>query len=207
MTYAVFDLGACVYWLLPTAPPWWASERVEAHTIPPIAGASPSPTATHERDADRACVEGVRGGAGPGSGTEGPGDGSRAAPGDVTDSPVVRRMMVEYGEEFWKERWGPLFGTLEGNPLAAMPSIHVASSAIAAALLWEVGPVEGALATSYTVALALALVYLGEHYVVDLLAGVALTGAVYRVSPSATPLLQRVGRAIARLEARAHAEV
>ena len=25
MTYAVFDIGASVYWLAPTAPPWYAA--------------------------------------------------------------------------------------------------------------------------------------------------------------------------------------
>ena len=25
MTYAVFDIGAMVYWILPTAPPWYAA--------------------------------------------------------------------------------------------------------------------------------------------------------------------------------------
>jgi membrane-associated phospholipid phosphatase len=118
---------------------------------------------------------------------------------------LVRRMMVEYGEGFWKEGWGPLFSALGGNPLAAMPSIHVASSTMAALLLYEVGPVEGTLAWSYAVALAFALVYLGEHYVVDLLGGIALTGAVYRFGPRAAPLLERGARAIARLEASAHA--
>ena len=36
MTYAVFDLGACVYWLAPTAPPWYAaSRRAGAMTVRP----------------------------------------------------------------------------------------------------------------------------------------------------------------------------
>ena len=26
LTYAVFDIGASVYWLAPTAPPWYAAE-------------------------------------------------------------------------------------------------------------------------------------------------------------------------------------
>ena len=30
MTYAVFDIGAIVYWLAPTAPPWWAAGRPSA---------------------------------------------------------------------------------------------------------------------------------------------------------------------------------
>ena len=30
MTYAVFDIGASVYWLAPTAPPWYAAARAPA---------------------------------------------------------------------------------------------------------------------------------------------------------------------------------
>ena len=32
MTYAVFDLGASVYWLAPTAPPWYAASMAGAKT-------------------------------------------------------------------------------------------------------------------------------------------------------------------------------
>jgi membrane-associated phospholipid phosphatase len=117
---------------------------------------------------------------------------------------AVRRMMVEYGEFFWKDGWGPLYSVLGGNPLAAMPSQHFATSMMAAQLLAETGPVAGALGWGYTATLGFALVYLGEHYVVDLLAGAALASAVRRAAPRATPVLGRVGRAIATLEAVAH---
>jgi membrane-associated phospholipid phosphatase len=153
MTYAVFDLGASVYWLLPTAPPWYAAEMA----------------------AER---------------------GEQA--------PAVRRMMVEYGELFWKDGWGSLYSVFGGNPLAAMPSLHFATSVMAALLLAEVGPVAGALGSAYAATLGFALVYLGEHYAVDLLAGAALTIAVRRLGPRAEPAFARIGRAVAALEELAH---
>ena len=153
MTYAVFDSGASFYWLLPTAPPWYASSVAR-----------------------------------------------RGADGE----PPVRRMMVEYGEHFWRDGWGSLYSVFGGNPLAAMPSLHFATSVMAALLLFEVGPVAGALGLLYTATLGFALVYLGEHYLVDLLAGAALTGAVRRLEPYAGPSLVRAGRAVAALEAIAH---
>ena len=116
----------------------------------------------------------------------------------------LRRMMVEYGEHFWRDGWGPLYSVLGGNPLAAMPSLHFATSLMAALLLAETGPVAGALGFAYTATLSFALVYLGEHYVVDLLGGAALTAAVHRLGPRAAPALSRFGRAIAALEACAH---
>ena len=92
--------------------------------------------------------------------------------------------MVEYGEFFWKDGWGPLYSVLGGNPLAAMPSLHFATSMMAAQLLAETGPLAGALGWGYTATLGFALVYLGEHYVVDLLAGAALTTAMRRSRPA-----------------------
>jgi membrane-associated phospholipid phosphatase len=132
--------------------------------------------------------------------------GAEGAPGvrDANGSLAVRRMMVEYGEHFWRDGWGPLYSVLGGNPLAAMPSLHFATSLMAALLLAEVGPLAGALGFSYALTLGFALVYLGEHYVVDLLAGAALTGAVRRLGPRTGPLANRLGRAVGTLEAIAH---
>jgi len=128
-----------------------------------------------------------------------------AAHGHMEDfaTPRVRRMMMEYGEQFWRERWTSLYDLFGGNPLAAMPSLHFATSVMAAHLLGEVGPLAGALGWSYALTLGLALVYLGEHYVVDLLAGLALTEAVRAQGPRAAPLLRRVSHGLQALEARA----
>ena len=58
-------------------------------------------------------------------------------------TPELRRMMVEYGEQFWKQGWAPLYGVLGGNPLAAMPSLHFATSVTAAHVLSDTGPRRG----------------------------------------------------------------
>jgi membrane-associated phospholipid phosphatase len=118
---------------------------------------------------------------------------------------AMRRMMVEHGQDFWKDGWGPLYGVLGGNPLAAMPSLHFATSLMAAHLLTDAGRVEGALGWGYALTLGFALVYLGEHYLVDLLAGAALTEGVRRAAPHVAPALLPVGRALQGLESRARA--
>jgi membrane-associated phospholipid phosphatase len=153
MTYAVFNIGAGIYWLVPTAPPWYAAEL----------------------------------------------DGERLA-----QPPAVRRMMVEYGEFFWRDGWGSLYSVFGGNPLAAMPSLHFATTVMAALLLAEAGPAAGAVGFSYAATLGFALVYLGEHYLVDLVAGTALTMAVRRWGPRAGPAINGFGRAVAALEEMAH---
>ncbi|MDX6665281.1 MAG: hypothetical protein QOG68_1487 [Solirubrobacteraceae bacterium] len=150
LIYAVFDVGVIAYWVVPTAPPWYA--------------------ALHGR-----C------------------------------DPELRRMMVEHGEAFWKDRWAPMYGFLGGNPLAAMPSLHFATSVMSARVLSDQGRLQGALGWSYALTLGIALVHLGEHYVTDLLAGLALAEAVRRSEPRFTPFARAVSRSLQALEARAHA--
>jgi membrane-associated phospholipid phosphatase len=146
-TAAVFDLGLVFYWVVPTAPPWWAGANGRM--------------------------------------------------------PHVRRIMVETGEHFWGRLWRPLYDFLGGNPFAAMPSLHFATSVMAAHVLSDVGPVQGAIGWGYATALGFALVYLGEHYVVDLAAGLALAETVRQLGPRAQPLLERAARTMQRLEPRA----
>jgi membrane-associated phospholipid phosphatase len=119
------------------------------------------------------------------------------------DMPALRRVMYEHGEQFWEDGWQPLYDFLGGNPLAAMPSLHFATSVMAAHLLSEVGRPAAVVGWSYAITLCLALVYLGEHYVIDLVAGLALTEGIRRAAAPVTPLTVRVSRCVQVLEARA----
>jgi membrane-associated phospholipid phosphatase len=118
-------------------------------------------------------------------------------------TPELRRMMVEYGEQFWKRGWAPLYGVLGGNPLAAMPSLHFATSVTAAHVLSDTGRGAGALGWAYAGTLGVALVYLGEHYVLDLLAGLALAEGIRVSTPAVAPATRRLSRILQRLEAKA----
>lgn len=144
---AVYDLGAIVYWLVPTAPPWWAAQEGRM--------------------------------------------------------PVVRRIMLEAGERTWGSAWKSLYGFLGGNPVAAMPSLHFATSVMAAKRYAETGPVAGTLGWAYALTLGYGLVYLGEHYVTDLIAGYALAEAIDQLRPAAAPLLTRCADGVKALERRA----
>jgi hypothetical protein len=117
---------------------------------------------------------------------------------------VVRRMMIEYGEQFWEDRWEALYDVLGGNPLAAMPSLHFATSLMAAHLLADVDPVAGAVGTTYAALLGIALVWLGEHYAVDLLAGAVLTESVRHAAPRLAPAARRFSSLVQALEALAN---
>jgi membrane-associated phospholipid phosphatase len=142
---AVFDTGCAVYFAVPTAPPWWASEQ------------------------------GMTG-------------------------EEVRRIMVEVGEETWGSAWPRMYDALGGNPWAAMPSLHFATSLVVAAELGEAGKIAGAFGWAYALTLGFALVYLGEHYVTDLAAGAALVVAVREGEELAEPLVIGVNRRLQRFE-------
>ena len=160
--YAVFDLGAVVYWAVPTAPPWWAAAH--GHVEPLDQRIEVGPFGRRE---------------------------------DQTDATLpLRRMMLEYGESFWGSRWNQLYDALGGNPLAAMPSLHFATSMMAARLLSEVGPVSGAIGWAYAGTLGVALVYLGEHYAIDVIAGAALAETVNRGSRPLSPAARLLARSL-----------
>jgi hypothetical protein len=81
-----------------------------------------------------------------------------------------------------------------------MPSLHFATSLMAAIHLAEAGPAPGAVGWAYAGTLAFALVYLGEHYVTDLVAGAALVALVRRGEPLAEPVVEAVNSVLRRLE-------
>jgi membrane-associated phospholipid phosphatase len=112
----------------------------------------------------------------------------------------VRRIMVEVGEPTWGKAWPRMYETLGGNPWAAMPSLHFATSLSAALSLAETGRAEGALGWGYALTLGFALVYLGEHYVTDLAAGALLVVAVRRGEPLAEPLVKGINSGLQSLE-------
>ncbi|HET8863608.1 MAG TPA: phosphatase PAP2 family protein, partial [Solirubrobacterales bacterium] len=112
----------------------------------------------------------------------------------------VRRIMVEVGEETWKSAWPAMYGALGGNPWAAMPSLHFATSVSAAISLAETGRGPGVAGWGYALTLGFGLVYLGEHYVTDLLAGGALVAAVQRGESLGEPAVEAVNRRLQGLE-------
>ena len=59
------------------------------------------------------------------------------------------------------------------NPTAAMPSVHTAITAALAFFLFRVSRWAGLVGVLYTTVMGLALIYLGEHFALDVLAGVA----------------------------------
>ncbi|MGE5408625.1 MAG: phosphatase PAP2 family protein [Syntrophothermus sp.] len=118
----------------------------------------------------------------------------------ATGGEEVRRIMIGVGEETWRSAWPRMYGALGGNPWAAMPSLHFATSLAVGLSLAEASRFEGAVGLAYAAKLGFALVYLGEHYVSDLIAGAALVAFVRRAEPRLGPLAARSGEVLARFE-------
>ncbi|MGH8542917.1 MAG: phosphatase PAP2 family protein, partial [Gammaproteobacteria bacterium] len=68
------------------------------------------------------------------------------------------------------------------NSVAAMPSLHQAIAMLIALAASRVHPIIAVAGWLYAVSMGIALVYTGEHYVVDLLAGAALAWGAWRVA-------------------------
>ena len=69
---------------------------------------------------------------------------------------------------------GNYYTMVDQNLTAAMPSIHQAIVALLGCVVWEFGLWGKVTALSYNLLMLIALVYLGEHFVVDSLAGILI---------------------------------
>jgi membrane-associated phospholipid phosphatase len=107
---------------------------------------------------------------------------------------ITRGIYTRYAEE--------LYGSVDTNPVAAMPSLHVAFPFLCALIGWRAyGRRIAAALSVYALIVMFVVVYLGEHYAVDVIAGVVVAmlaaGAARRMprlplSPRATVLASAV---------------
>jgi membrane-associated phospholipid phosphatase len=112
------------------------------------------------------------------------------------EQPNVFRVMDFVGGQVDPETYKEFYASLgEPNSVAAMPSIH--EGAIFAMFLWAFTYMRrlSPLFLAYALLTGISLVFLGEHYVIDLLVGVAAASlcwyAVVRYSPDPGPAPSR----------------
>jgi membrane-associated phospholipid phosphatase len=122
---STYIAGLLVYFVLPTEPPWLASEDGHVGTV----------------------------------------------------APVIREAMADANGQAYDQG----HETAGGNEVAAMPSLHMAITTAIVFLAWRVRRLLGVIASVYAAAMGFTLVYAGEHYTVDLLAGIALATAVWLI--------------------------
>lgn len=93
--------------------------------------------------------------------------------GKVPGPMVVHKILNETVEKFWGPNYfvSPLYAHLNPNQFAAFPSLHAAFPALAAVYAWRRYRALAVGLILWTAGVLLSIVYLGEHYVVDALAG------------------------------------
>lgn len=119
----LLSVGLCIYFLIPSNPPWLAPEPIN----------SPS-------------------------------------------APVVYRVMESVGKSLGGGIYNAGYRVIgESNPIAAMPSIHMAITFLLVFPAYHAGRRWFILASAYSAAMAFSLIYLGEHFFVDVVAGMLIT--------------------------------
>ena len=90
------------------------------------------------------------------------------------------KVVTEVGSEWNVNLYAKLESQIRSsNPVAAMPSLHMAVSFAVLLIAFRANWLLGIMALAYNAAMAFSLVYLGEHYLVDILAGIGMTVTVY----------------------------
>jgi membrane-associated phospholipid phosphatase len=100
--------------------------------------------------------------------------------GDVQRLP--RYVLGELGVQFGYATDGEQGYGFEPNPLASMPSIHLGATVLIGAIAWQSRSSWRWMACAYAVAMGIALVASGEHYVLDVLAGALLAMAAWALA-------------------------
>jgi membrane-associated phospholipid phosphatase len=97
---------------------------------------------------------------------------------------IINETVTKWGVGYYVS---PIYHSLNPNKFAAFPSLHAAYPALGAIFAWRRYPWLAAGLVAWTALVWYGIVYLGEHYVVDALAGLALalaaTAAVAWLAP------------------------
>ena len=116
--------------------------------------------------------------------------------------PAVARISTRGWEVIGLHGAGNLLNAAQldaANPIAAMPSLHTAFATMAVAVFlphvsWKVKP----LLLAYPAAMALTLIYSGEHWFIDVIAGIAyvvmVLAVAVAVAAGAESLVRRAGQ-------------
>jgi membrane-associated phospholipid phosphatase len=84
-----------------------------------------------------------------------------------------------------------IWNEASGNPVAAMPSLHAAYPWMTMLFAVKYFGKRGLIFIPYNAALWFAVIYLGEHYVIDILAGIMLATVTFTVMQFVWPWLQQ----------------
>jgi membrane-associated phospholipid phosphatase len=101
---------------------------------------------------------------------------------------VIHKILNETVDKLWGKNYvvSPLYSHLNPNQYAAFPSLHAAFPALAAVYAWSRYRALSLVLIAWTAAVGISIVYLGEHYVVDILDGLLYVAAATIVVETVT---------------------
>jgi membrane-associated phospholipid phosphatase len=101
---------------------------------------------------------------------------------DIGRIPHVETIL---GEVLWRNSVSHpivfVYSHFDPNPVAAMPSLHAAFPVLIWLICWKLKPKWGWLAIAYPLLMDFAVVYMGEHYVTDCIAGTIYGAAAFYI--------------------------
>lgn len=104
-----------------------------------------------------------------------------AAETGILEGPV--RVITELGAWSGYDNFSRVYQLVgEPNAVAAMPSLHTALTALVAFAVARMGRLRAITGYLYLFLMGFSLVYLGEHYVVDVLAGIAVAWLAWKAA-------------------------
>lgn len=114
---------------------------------------------------------------------------------DYGEALAVRDVMADTFAVLGSEPSSWLYGNINGNPVAAFPSLHAAYPFLGFLFIRRHLPRVGWIVIGYTFVVWFAITYLGHHYVVDIVAGVGYAIPAYlAVTPRARRFYGRIGQ-------------
>jgi membrane-associated phospholipid phosphatase len=96
--------------------------------------------------------------------------------------PEVTRIVQVIGTEVSPEAYQQGYRVAGANDVAAMPSLHFAITVVIMLAHWRFNWIFRSIFITYTLLMGLALVYLAEHYVIDLIAGFAVAALGWKLA-------------------------
>jgi membrane-associated phospholipid phosphatase len=100
------------------------------------------------------------------------------------DLPDVARISALANSEMWANAYDRGAYVAGANDVGAMPSLHTALTAVVAMACWRMNRLVGVIGWLYVGTMGFSLIYLGEHYLIDILAGVATAAVAWRLVTS-----------------------
>jgi membrane-associated phospholipid phosphatase len=105
--------------------------------------------------------------------------------------PQLTRIAAAVVDNVWPGFYERNYQVVGINDVAAFPSLHVAQTLLVVLATWRYGRWMRILGPVYVASMGFSLIYLAEHYVSDVLAGVLLGGFSWAVAVKLTPSMRQ----------------